>query len=37
MKPVAAFYVDAEVPVLRRMFDKRAKLYRSMAYTIDRA
>ncbi len=27
-------YVDADVPVLRRMFAKRAKAYRTMAYTI---
>ena len=27
-------YVDAEVPVLRRMFAKRAKSYRAMSYTI---
>ena len=26
--------VDAEVPVLRRMFAKRAKSYRAMSYTI---
>lgn len=28
-------YVDANVPVLRRMFAKRAKAYRAMNYTID--
>jgi hypothetical protein len=30
-------YVDAEVPVLRRMFAKRARSYRAMSYTVDRA
>jgi len=30
-------YVDVEVPVLRRMFAKRARSYRAMSYTIDRA
>lgn len=28
-------YVDAQVPVLRRMFAKRAKSYRAMSYTIE--
>jgi len=28
-------YVDSEVPVLRRMFAKRAKAYRAMDYAID--
>jgi len=28
-------YVDSEVPVLRRMFAKRAKAYRAMDYTTD--
>lgn len=28
-------YVDAQVPVLRRMFAKRAKSYRAMSYMID--
>lgn len=28
-------YVDGYVPVLRRMFAKRARSYRTMAYTID--
>lgn len=28
-------YVDGEVPVLRRMFAKRAKAYRAMDYAID--
>jgi superfamily II DNA or RNA helicase len=27
-------YVDVNVPVLRRMFAKRAKTYRAMSYTI---
>jgi hypothetical protein len=30
-------YVDAHVPVLRRMFAKRAKAYRAMSYTIEDA
>lgn len=30
-------YVDVGVPVLRRMFAKRAKAYRAMNYTIDAA
>lgn len=30
-------YVDSNVPVLRRMFAKRAKAYRAMDYTIDTA
>jgi len=30
-------YVDVEVPVLRRMFAKRARSYRAMSYTIDGA
>lgn len=30
-------YVDAEVPVLRRMFTKRARSYRAMSYAIDGA
>jgi superfamily II DNA or RNA helicase len=30
-------YVDGNVPVLRRMFAKRAKAYRSMSYAIDAA
>jgi superfamily II DNA or RNA helicase len=30
-------YVDAEVPVLRRMFAKRARSYRAMSYAIDSA
>jgi superfamily II DNA or RNA helicase len=30
-------YVDRNVPVLRRMFAKRAKAYRAMRYTIDSA
>ena len=30
-------YVDAEVPVLRRMFAKRARSYRAMSYAIDGA
>jgi superfamily II DNA or RNA helicase len=30
-------YVDVEVPVLRRMFAKRARSYRAMSYTIDSA
>jgi superfamily II DNA or RNA helicase len=30
-------YVDSELPVLRRMFAKRAKAYRTMDYTIDSA
>jgi len=30
-------YVDAEVPVLRRMFVKRARAYRAMSYSIDGA
>jgi len=30
-------YVDKNVPVLRRMFAKRAKAYRAMSYTIDAA
>jgi superfamily II DNA or RNA helicase len=30
-------YVDRNVPVLRRMFAKRAKAYRAMRYTIDAA
>lgn len=30
-------YVDANVPVLRRMFAKRAKTYRAMRYAIDSA
>jgi superfamily II DNA or RNA helicase len=30
-------YVDRNVPVLRRMFAKRAKAYRAMSYTIDSA
>ena len=28
-------YVDSNVPVLRRMFAKRAKAYRAMSYSID--
>lgn len=28
-------YVDSEVPVLRRMFAKRAKAYQAMDYAID--
>ena len=28
-------YVDVNVPVLRRMFAKRAKTYRAMSYTIN--
>jgi superfamily II DNA or RNA helicase len=30
-------YVDVEVPVLRRMFAKRARSYRAMSYSIDGA
>lgn len=30
-------YVDAEVPVLRRMFAKRARSYRAMSYAVDGA
>lgn len=30
-------YVDAQVPVLRRMFAKRVKAYKTIGYTIDRA
>jgi superfamily II DNA or RNA helicase len=30
-------YVDRTVPVLRRMFAKRAKAYRAMGYTVDSA
>jgi superfamily II DNA or RNA helicase len=30
-------YVDRKVPVLRRMFAKRAKAYRAMSYTIHSA
>jgi superfamily II DNA or RNA helicase len=30
-------YVDASVPVLRRMFAKRSKAYRAMGYAIDDA
>jgi superfamily II DNA or RNA helicase len=30
-------YVDAEVPVLRRMFTKRTRSYRAMSYAIDGA
>jgi superfamily II DNA or RNA helicase len=30
-------YVDAEVPVLRRMFAKRARAYRAMSYAVDGA
>jgi superfamily II DNA or RNA helicase len=28
-------YVDRNVPVLRRVFAKRARAYRAMGYTID--
>ncbi|HXW58599.1 MAG TPA: hypothetical protein VEJ23_03880 [Solirubrobacteraceae bacterium] len=30
-------YVDAEVPVLRRMFNKRLRAYRSLGYELAHA